>query len=256
MARSLSVASKSSRSSKSAAGKAATRKTARGRSASARSAAAKRSPKRRDQVVLLQVAAKIAADPSLKPTAALRACGVTKEVDLRRLRARYNLQSKQLMADARMEKSARPAATPASPFLLEWPKAMSANGAVTGHVVRPEDRPRRAMPLDAASAVKTGKLPFLPRGYYAEQARKLGMIGFANNPWLAAWFGSDKKPAQTPMQARTNGTLTPDMVERLFKLSPIGLMLRGQALVNDVMLGILRTQSKLLKGRQTGKTSD
>jgi hypothetical protein len=210
---------------------------------------------KKDHAVLLKVARMIIENPRVKPTDALRACGIRKDADLRRLRAKYNFRNEQIVAEARRTNGAAgkrraprgPAASPAAGYANGqgdaspgWPSAMSASGAVAVHMMPQDVRAAaRNLALESSRAVKVA--------WPGEYLRN-GMSGPGNAmaillPIMSrmAELGASMMGPQA-MGAAMQRQL--QLYQLMVRYSPLSAMLKGQAAAADMMLGLMKGKGK------------
>jgi hypothetical protein len=85
-----------------------------------------------DRQRLASIAAALVANPKLKPTTAIRSLGVDDPSTIRRLRDKFNLEQRKLMAEARRasrSKAAAPQPEPAKADTLSGPSAQPSPGS-------------------------------------------------------------------------------------------------------------------------------
>jgi hypothetical protein len=171
-----------------------------------------------DREILMRIAEIIAANPSLKPTTAIKQAGVTNSSTIRRLRDKFSEQGDQLLAEARGRQYS------GSPF-----SQFAGRPRINASVNPATKVSQRLSPL--ASSLSGPVLQ--PRGAHAASQARTQTTTAARRPTSAG-------------QSRS-ATGLPSNIEALV-LSMIGdaLGVKGTALTSSPIISLIREQAKMI----------
>ena len=181
-----------------------------------------------DRKQLLNIAAMIAADPSLKPTTAIRALGVTDPSVIRRLRDKYSemLERQHVAASnntaARVAETGGPDAFVAPAAHTDRPGTGRNGGAINLAASIPREPVRREAPrFEVISGGDAGIAPRMrePLSPTAD--------------WLAAWCGMGLGAATTAFETQLA------LMQQMLRLPPVAMVLSGQVAINEMALSMV-----------------
>lgn len=170
-----------------------------------------------DRSRLRAVAQIIEADPSVKPTTAIRSLGVSDPSAIRRLRDKFAEARADLMREVREAATCSSAARPTMPAAVSRAAPLSARSNATRSVPAPAPRP---VPSAVSAPTALAVAP-APEGLHRKPSE-----------WLTAWCGLGVQSVSTMIDVQSAA------FQHLLAMPHVAIAMRHQVVLNEFLMSL------------------